>query len=678
MWAFGCVLYEMLTGRAAFARATITDTLAAVVDREPQWSALPPGTSAATRRLLERCLEKDPRRRYRDVGDIRRDLEDLAAVPLVPSPKRKSLRIRMPAVLACAAALGLGAVAGLYLWQRASTEPSPPGAPVARFTTIAGGYSNLARPIMAWFPDGSGFVYVARDDTGSRLFVRTLNELQSRALAGSESGANPFLSPDGAWIGFFADRKLKKLPVRGGAAIDLSPITSVPLGASWTGTGSIVMGSIDGSGLWQVPLSGGPPQPVVRAPGSDTSGAEAWPQALPDGGSVLFTMMPTAQRPAFVAIASLASGERKPLLEGSAAQYIPTGHMVYARGTSLMGVRFDLGRLEVVGEPVVLLDGVLQADRAGAAQFNVATTGSLLYIDRADASPRRQLMLVDRHGQAEPISPEWRGYRNPRVSPDGQRIVADIEEVRGSDVWIYDRLRAAWNQLTFNGRSLAPIWTPDGKRVTYATAEENSKLLWKLADGSGSEELLSSEAGNPHSWSPDGRWLARTSGGVGLSAALAVLSMDAERRTRPFLSKEGSSFNAPAFSPDGRWLAYVSDESGRREIYVRGFPAGGQWRVSSDGGTQPMWARNGSELFYRNGDKMMAVDVATTPVFAAGTPKLLFEGRYESPAVRSNYDVTSDRRFVMVKADDQHPRTAYLTVVLNWAEELKRRIPVHR
>jgi dipeptidyl aminopeptidase/acylaminoacyl peptidase len=303
-------------------------------------------------------------------------------------------------------------------------------------------------------------------------------------------------------------------------------------------------------------------------------------------------------------------------------------------------------------------------------------SGNLVYVLRPRGSRLRQLVRVDRLGQWEPIAPPARTYVNLRVAPDGRRIVVGVEQGAATDVWTFDLSRATWSQLTFNGRSGVPIWTPDGSRVTFVlTSESGPQLYWKAADGSGPEERLSSEPGNPHSWNPDGRRLARTTGGVA-TVGLGILTLDGSMKTEPFLSnREGTEMAAPAFSPDGRWLAYVANESGRRQVYVRQFPAtAGRWLVSSDGGIQPMWARNGRELFYRIGDKMMAVDVTTTPVFRAGTPRLLFEGRYEGDAVRANYDVMPDGHFIMIKATEQESTQRRLNIVLNWGEELKRRV----
>jgi serine/threonine-protein kinase len=470
---------------------------------------------------------------------------------------------------------------------------------------------------------------------------------------------------------------LRVLSLDGGTPADVCLVAAPPLGAAWTSTGTIVLGSIDGSGLLTVPATGGIPQPVGS---SRSGGIEAWPDALPDGTSVLYTMMPAAGRPAYVAVVSLATGERKQLFEGSAARYLPSGHLVYLAGSSLMAVRFDLQRLEVTGTAVSLQGDVQQDENTLAAQFTVSPTGNLAYVSRIPRNVRN-LVLVDRQGQAVPVAPPARTYNNPRVSPDGQRIVVDVQGASGPDIWIYDVSRATWSQLTFNGASNAPIWTPDGERITFINASDGAQeLYWKNADGTGVDELLSAEGGNPHSWSGDGRLLARVIAGVSgnFGSQLALLSLDDGRRTRPFPSaREGTEMNAPAIDPSGRFIAYVANDSGRREIYVRPFPQGeGRWLVSDAGGIQPMWSRDGRELFYRNGNRMMAVSVSTVPVFRADAPRLLFEGDFLAPAIRANYDVMPDgKRFVMVKSAEQTLLNKQLNVVINWQQELNRRLP---
>jgi serine/threonine-protein kinase len=678
IWAFGCILYEMLTGRAAFQRETVADTLAAVVQREIDWSALPTSVPAAVRQLLARCLEKDSKRRLRDIGDARVELE-IKPGEAETHPVFRPTRIRL--ALIGAGALAAAAIVAYFLWNRPfPAEQAKPR--VVRFSTSieAPDWLGLNRPTVAVSPDGSRVVYLnrndaSRKDASTELYIRAADEFEGHPIQGTRDGSNPFFAPDGKSIGFFANRKLKTLFLDGGSPVDVADVESVPLGATWSAAGSIVLGSMDGSTLMRVPASGGQPSALTPAQADGSPGIEAWPEALPDGKSVLFTVMPTGEKPAYVAVASLVTGTRKTLFEGSAAHYLSRGYLVYMRGSSLMGIRFDSGTLEVIGTPVLLLDNVRQEQGAGAAQFSAsANAETLVYVAGARGNPVSNLVLVDRKGQAQVIAPPARPYSDPRVSADGQRIAVDLQENGGSDIWVYDVPRATWSQLTFNDQSLVPVWTPDGKYITFViTANGGSKVYWKAADGSGPDELLFSSAGNPHAWSRDGQYLVGT-------GTIGVLRLDAHRKAVPYLaSRPGGKFAAPAFSPDEHWIAYVSNESGRNQVYVTQFPNWDtKWLVSSDGGTQPMWSRNGHELFYRDGDKMMVVSVTTGSAFIAEQPKLLFEAAYESIAVRANYDVMPDGRFLMIKADAQQSTNRRLNLVLNWNEELKRLMPAAR
>jgi len=683
IFSLGIVLYEMLAGKRPFDGKSHVDTMHAIINDPPPPLSQPPELHD----VLDKTLAKDPKDRYQHAGDLALDLRRLLQRP--PEARRatsgtgRSRRMRMMWILGGAVAIVMVALAGAPLWQARSSAARIPAANVARLTATldAPDWFALDRPTLAWSPDGARLIYQERNDAGARLYARPIDQFGSQPIVGTETAVGPFPAPDGDRIGFVLNGKLRTLSLDAGTSTDVCAVATVPLGAAWISADTIVLGSMNGSGLWQVPASGGTPQAVGGSQSAEARPAEAWPAALPDGRSVLYTVMPADGKPAYLAVASVATGERKVLIEGSAAQYVSTGHLVYLLGSSLMGVRFDPERFEVVGHPVRLVDDVQQVQGAGAAQFAVSSTGSLVYVSRVSRSAPKHLVLADRRGQAEQIAQPARSYGNPRVSPDGQRIVVDVQGPTGTDIWAYDVPRGTWSQLTFNARSGVPVWTPDGKRITFVVATDGrSKLYWKAADGGGPDELLSTEPGNPHSWAPDGRLLARAGGNPtgGGGSQVMLLSMDGGRETRPLLAKrEGTEMAAPAIHPSGRWIAYVANDSGRRQVYVRPFPEGeGRWLVSVEGGTQPMWGRNGQELFYRDGDKMMAVRVTTTPVFRADTPRLLFEGHYESPAVRANYDVMADgQHFVMVKAAEQESTNRRLNIVVNWGEELKRLAP---
>jgi len=436
-----------------------------------------------------------------------------------------------------------------------------------------------------------------------------------------------------------------------------------------------------GTSLKQVPDGGGTPQLLTRLKKGEVN--QRWPEFLPDGKAVLFSGAPTNANwtNSEVAAESVETGERRNLVLGAThPRYASSGHLVYVQGGSLMAVPFDPRRLAITGAAVPIVEGVLQSSSSGAAQYSLSATGSLVYIPGGVQADQRKLVWVTRNGAEQPVAAPARAYVYPRLSPDGRRVGVGITEEE-SQVWLYDLSRETLTRITFEGHvNLNAIWTPDGKRIAIQSNREGPlNVFWQLADGSGGlEHLITSEYNNfPVSWSPDGQLLAFAEINPTTGYDIWMLRLG-DRKAQPFLR---TPFNeaAPEFSPDGRWLAYISDESGRFEIYVQPYPGpGGKWQISTEGGTEPAWNHNGRELFYRSGDKMMAVDIATQPGFAAGRPRVLFEGRYNpAQGTTPNYDVSPDgQRFLMIKPSEAgEVAPTQINVVLNWFEELKRRVP---
>jgi len=436
------------------------------------------------------------------------------------------------------------------------------------------------------------------------------------------------------------------------------------------------------SGLFRVSAAGGMPKPLTVPDRKKGELSHRWPEILPGSKAVLFTIWTGTtnfdkQR---IGVLSLETGERRVLVEGGTyARYVPSGHLVYARAGELLAVPFDLKRLEVTGPPVSILEGVSTSPTLGVAQSSFSGGGSFAYVPGGPNDGERTLLWVDRNGAARPLPAPPRPYLSPRLSPDGQRLAVGIQGTPG--LWLYDLARGTLTRLTEFPFSPHPIWTPDGKYLTFASVVSGAiNLYWTLADGSGTaERLTTSEDGQwPGSWSPDGQVLAFSEADPTTGYDIWVLGLQGDRKPRPFLQTPSNEYG-PIFSPDGRWVAYVSDESGRQEIYVRPFPGpGGKMQISTDGGLEPVWARDGRELFYRNGDKVMVTAVETQPVFAASKPKLLFEGHYDPGilAFERDYDVSPDgQRFLMVKASDQESVATQLNVVLNWSDELRRLVP---
>jgi eukaryotic-like serine/threonine-protein kinase len=691
IWAFGCMLYQLLTGQRAFRGETVQDTIAAVLQREPDWGALPETTPLSIGALLRRCLQKDLNRRARDAGDIRIELEEALAAPTTGEPTTAAKGIRAlgrRALVLSLCALLLGAAIATVAVRNLKPSPPPPPRPVSRFAVTLPPGQQLAGldggNAVALSPDGTHLAYVARQGGTQQLYLRAMNSLEAKPVSGTEGAFEPFFSPDGQWLGFFAGRNLKKVSVSGGAALTLGA-SRFPLGASWGSQGMIAFtpGFDPGGSVVQISDAGGMPQPLTRL--EKGQGLHGWPEFLPGDKALLFAATTNANNRnwtnAQVAVQSVGTGQQRNLIQGGMQpSYAPSGHLVYAQGGSLMAVPFDPRRLAVTGTAVPVVDAVLQSAVTGAAQYSISTTGSLVYVPGGIQGSQSRPVWVSRNGAEQPLAATVHDYMFPRVSPDGRRLAVGIVE-QESQVWLYDLSRETLTRLTFGGDvNTNPAWTPDGKRIAFRSNKEGPlNLFWQLADGSGGlERLTTSEYTNiPNSWSLDGQLLAFSENNPSTGLDIWILRLS-DRKAEPFLR---TPFNetAPHFSPDGHWLAYTSNESGRYEIYVLPYPGpGGKWQISTEGGTEPVWNPNGRELFYRSSDKMMAVDVATQPGFAAGKPRVLFEGPYQpTPITFPNYDVSPDgQRFLMLKPSEQeHAVPTQINVVLNWFEELKQKVP---
>ena len=636
-------------------------------------------------------LAKEPERRYQLIHDVRTDLGELIEESgesireletglSGASPTQVWWRRAIPWSITVVMII----IGGFALWSLTRPVPRLPN----KFVITAPAITTLANSgqdnELAVSPDGRHIVYWAYP-AGSvqQLYVRSLDEFMARSIPGTEGAeGDQFFSPDGQSLAFFTAGELKKVSLTGGAPITICEAPAGERSGTWA-EDTIVFSSR--GYLYRVSAAGGEPE-ILATP--DREKGEVFyhmPEILPGGQALLFTIWTSTASQ--IALLFLETGEQKVLFAGRQAHYAPTGHLVYALSETgtLMAAPFDLATLEVTGDAVPILEEVRQGSSA-AVDYGFSGNGTLIYVPGRESEGSSSLVWVDREGAVEPLGAPPHFYRAPRLSPDGGRIAVEISEA-STDIWVYGIPRNTLTRLTFEGTNRLSKWTPDGKRITFRSNRAGAdNLFWKPADGSGpAERLTTSEfRQNPGSWSPDGQVLAfhQQPGAYGSSSTgrdIWVLPMEGERKPSPFLQ---TPFNeaAPRFSPDGRWLAYVSDESGRREVYVQPFPGpGGKWQISTDGGVEPVWARNG-ELFYRNenGDKMMVVDFTTEPTFRAGNPRLLFEGFYqrrEGGGNRAYYDVTSDgQRFLMVQAV---AGAGQIHVVLNWFEELKRLVPTN-
>ncbi len=624
IWAFGCVLYEMLTRQRAFKGETVSDMLAAVLRAEPEWNELPTSVPAAIRKLLHRCLDKDPKRRLRDIGEARIAIEEISSGPTEAAVIHgASLQKNWARVLPWALAAILAIVVVLLIIGNALRAPRPPTRPIARLLVALPPTDRLAlgnTPVSSLSPDGSRLVYVANHAGRAQLYLRSIpDRFEATPIPGTEGAETPFFSPDGQSVGFFAEGKLKKVSVSGGAPLTLC---TAPLnrGASWGPDDTIIFTPAAAiSGLFKVSAAGGMSEPLTAPDRKKGEITHRWPEILPGGKALLFTTSKgggydTAQ----ISLLSLETGQQRVLVEGGTyARYVPSGHLVYARAGGLLAVPFDLKRLEVAGPPVSILEGVSMSPLTGAAEFSFSTDGSLAYIHAGPGAGEGILLWLDRKGESRPLPAPPRAYTSPRLSPDGQRLAVGIQGAKPG-VWLYDLARGSLTPLASSPLVSFPTWTPDGKHVAFGWGSNGPfNIFWMPADASGPAEGLTTSDNMqfPNSWSPDGHMLAFTEADPTTGWHIWMLRLEADRKPQPF-EQTPSNEGGAKFSPDGRWLAYESDESGQREVYVRPFPGpGGKWPVSTEGGTEPVWTRNGRELLYRNGDKMMVAVVETQPTF---------------------------------------------------------------
>jgi len=685
IFAFGAVVYEMVTGRKAFEAKSHAGLIGAILKDQPQpLSAMLPIVPPLLESVVQACLKKDPRGRWQSADDLRAVLQWIAdnrrasangASPDTPT----ATRIFVPIVAAIAAA----AATGLLLWRGSgSTRATTPQGPEARFSiALAADHtlSNLEVPSLALAPDGSRLVFVG--GSPSQLYVRNINETVAKPIAGTDGAGWPFFSPDGNWVAFFAGNTLRKIALDGGEAVTVcSNCAGNPRGGAWSDDGTIAFAPVPGSALFRIDAAGGQPKPLTILDAKAGEGAHRSPDFLPGGKAVLFTIG-TAEATSWddgqIAVQSLATGTRRVLAQGHSPRYAPSGHLLYVRQGTLMAVPFDVRRLELTGTTVRVVEGVAQS-AFGATQFSLSANGSLVYV--AGGVSERELVWVARDGSMEALPTPPRGYWSVRMSPEGQRLAISIEAAN-YDVWTYDLGRGSLTRLTAGGTNAWPVWTPDGTRITFNTTRDSGflNLFWKPADGGGAEErLTTSDAVQvADSWSPDGRILAFEQFAPPTGSDIWMVERDPPRKAWPFLQTPFVE-SGPAFSPDGRWIAYTSNESGSFNVHVRSFAGvGANTVVSAGGGSAVSWSPNGRELFFRSGDRMMVADVESGSTLRVGKPRQLFAGNFAPAGNHLNYAVSPDgQRFVMIRTRDKTVRRDQIQIVLNWVAQLKARASV--
>jgi len=709
IWSFGCVLYEMLTGRVPFKGETISDTLANILQTNPDWQALPQATPANIQVLLRRCLEKEPQRRLQHIGDAVIEIHETLNLPaFVPPVTVSSAAVARPAnqrrvipvVVAC---LVLTAVASSLITWILNRKQLPPGnvsrvsiqLPPANRLDFWGGHLSLVLS-----PDGRQLVYVGKVNSGkTHLFVRSMNGFEVKPISGTEGAYLPFFSPNSQWVGFFADDKPGECKLKIVSVSGDKPVTTLVdkkerfFGGSWGDDNTIIFSSDDPTegtmNLFQVSSDGGNPEPITTIESAKGEFNHVFPEILPGGKAILFGVMGDMTfNKCHIELLFLETGKREKLFEDVLnVQYSPTGHLVFGRDGKLRAAPFDVKKLKMTGPDVQMPGNIRMGFRGRFTPFSIARNCTLIYIPPAETCT---LVWVADHNDLEPFAAIPDLYLCPRLSPDEEQIAVTVIDGKGSQIWIYDRNRNSQSQLTFEGdNNVLPCWVPpEGERLAFSSGRRVKgarQLFWQPVGRSGEAESLLQPSKNVHypvSWSPNGRFLAYTESTLD-TWNIWILPMENDGKPgepRPFLCDEGSNEVSPMFRPtDGRWIAYVSNKTRQEEVYIREFQwdnlSGGlEIQISSGGGTEPVWSRDGTKLFYRSSKEMMEVTIDPDPDIKSGVgaPQPLFkDNSYERGGDLSDYDVAFDGRFLMI----QESAPTRIEVVLDWSEELKRLAP---
>ncbi|HYT67280.1 MAG TPA: protein kinase [Vicinamibacterales bacterium] len=685
LWALGVVIYEMLTGHAAFDGDTITDVLAAVVTRDPDWTALPPQTPPGVRRLLERCLARDARRRLADAGEASYQLEEA----MTPGADRQPLGSGRPvfswwtAVLTflpwTIVAVSITLV-GLLAWKL-TRVPAPE---VLRYSVDPPAKTSLnlvGRPAIALSPDGTLLAFIGTSGGTTHVFLRKRTEFDAHVVPGTEGASEPVFSPDGRWLAFYANNKLNKVPVEGGPVEALADVND-PRGLSWDADDVITFSPQSTGGVFQIsPSHGGEPRQVTKA-SEKVERTHRWPQMLPNG-AVIFTVgsltSPDNYDGASIEAQLPKTGERRVVMRGAAmARYLAPGTLLFARAGALYAVAFDAGKVEISGTPVAIMQGIAGDATTGSTDFACSAAGTFAYVATQGDGTLHRLMWVDRAGRTERVDLPPSMFFDLKLSPDGRRAAVIVVASGGGDVWVYDFARKTFTRLTFGGSHRTPVWSRDGKNVYYVALAANgsfNQIVRKTADGSGEEEPMATVPNGLflRDVSPDQREALLDYNTNVRKTDIAKLAFDKDAKFVPITATAFDEYSA-ALSPDGRWVAYQSDETSVFQIYVREASGkGGRWQVSTGGGEEPHWSADGRELYFRADTQMMMVRVELGATFQFGPAQVLFDGLYNLRSESGvSFDVDPNGRFLMVRLADESAAPSSIRLIINWTSELKR------
>jgi serine/threonine protein kinase/Tol biopolymer transport system component len=688
VWAFGCILYEMLTGQRAFAGDTITDILGGVVRVDPDWSGLPSDTPPLLRLLVRQCLQKPRTARLHHIGDARIQLEAseveiksaAAAAPMTATKKR------LPFVWIAATAILAAIVAVMAPFAIRHLREAPADPVAVRF--------SIPPPEKSAFPDGVAAPFATVSHNGRlvamlaesngvrRIWIRALDSLEARPLNGTEGASLffPFWSPDDRSVGFFAQSRLKRVDVAGGAAQIICDVTgnanNVVLSGAWNRDGVIIFS--DGV-IKRVAASGGKPEPITAIDSARQDLAHIGPEFLPDGNHFLFLAETASAEGSAIMAGSLSSTETKQVVNAKSFAKYDSGRLIFVRDGVLIAQSFDPSKLQVTGDAITLAEQIRQNPNNGLSAFWASGDGTIVYRTGSNTI-NRKLQWFDRRGRPLGVVGPVAGYRNPELSPDGKRIAVERTDpqTRNGDIWLLDVASGTPNRWTFDpGLDMYPVWSPTGDQIAFGTSRNGADNLYLKASAGGTEELLLKGAAIPRDWSRDNRFLVY---GVGAGTQLMVLPLSGERKPFPFLATSSFTYAQSRISPDGKWLAYYSNESGRNEVYVQNFPvASAKYQISNEGGFSSRWRRDGKEIYYVSPEgKLVAVPVRTTEKnIEVGAPSVLFEVGASTPlgsgyGTRQQYDVTADGQRFIVNVPAEQTVESPLTVISNWPATIKR------